>query len=449
MADYVAVLKKTIDGLGNTTPEIRKKVYEKARAAISKKLMAIDPPPAKEVFDRQMQALDQAVEQVEVDYGAQPADIAVDEPGPAPRVGPEVAANDPVAPEVSSVASERWDDKGAPPPLSGLTQQKGRRGRGLLWAVLLLVAVGVGGYFAWANQDRLQQYADMVLGGDQPGAEDGKDQPADTANQPDRPAGEDTQDSNGGPEQSSTKFTQRLTPDGREVDEGPAAGEPTVGEGTSISNPTPDNGTSEPQTAQTDGTSATAGETPTLPVGQKAIYYEERTSSLDGSAQAGAVVWSIIQESPGGDFPPEPAIRGELTIPENGVSLRITFRRNADKTLPASHIIELVFETPEGFAGGTIDGVLRITMKDSEQATGNPLIGIPAKIADGFFLVALTDAKAEVETNMTLLRRQSWIDIPIAYGTGRRALLTMEKGVPGDKVFDDVLTAWQAATAGQ
>lgn len=448
MADYVAVLKKTIDGLGNTTPEIRKKVYEKARAAISKKLMAIDPPPAKEVFDQQMQALDQAVEQVEAEYGAQPDTVADNEPVSGPEAGLDVAANDPVAPEVGSVASERWDDNGAP-PLSGLTQQKKSRGRGLIWAVLLLVVIGAGGYFAWANQGSLQQYVDMALGGGQPGAEDGKDQPADTASQSEKPTGEDTQDSNGGPEQSSTKFTQRLTTDGREVDEGPAAGEPTVGEGTSISNPTPEDGTSEPQSAQTNDTSAPAGETPSLPVGQKAIYYEERTSSLDGSAQPGAVVWSVIQESPGGDLPPEPAIRGDLTIPENGVSLRITFRRNADKTLPASHIIELVFETPGDFAGGTIDGVLRITMKDSEQATGNPLIGIPAKIADGFFLVALTDAKAEVETNMTLLRRQSWLDIPIAYGTGRRALLTMEKGVPGDKVFDEVLTAWQAASAGQ
>lgn len=447
MADYVAVLKKTIDGLGNTTPDIRKKVYEKARAAISKKLMAIDPPPAKDVFDRQMQALDKAVEQVEAEFGMPPDDDLHDDP----VLGPEIAANDPVAPEISAVASERWDDNGDPPPLSGLNPQKGR-GRGLLWAGLLLVLIGAGGYFAWANQDRVLQYADTLLGGadgDQPGAEDGKDQPADTASQPDKPVAGDAPDASGGPEQSSTKFTQRLTTDGREIDEGPAAGEPTVGEGTSISSPTPTDTAAGSQNAETADTSAPAGQTPALPVGQKAIYYEERTSSLDGSAKPGAVVWSVVQESPGGDLPAEPAIRGELTIPENGVSLRMTFRRNADKTLPASHIIELVFETPEDFAGGTIDGVLRITMKDSEQATGNPLIGIPAKIADGFFLVALTDAKAEVETNTTLLRRQNWLDIPIAYGTGRRALLTMEKGVPGDKVFDEVLTAWQQATAGQ
>ena len=87
-------------------------------------------------------------------------------------------------------------------------------------------------------------------------------------------------------------------------------------------------------------------------------------------------------------------------------------------------------------------------MKGSEQEAGNPLIGIPAKIADGFFLVALNDTKAEIDANLTLLRRQSWIDVPVVYKSGRRALLTMEKGIPGDKVFDEALKAWVAASSG-
>ena len=49
---------------------------------------------------------------------------------------------------------------------------------------------------------------------------------------------------------------------------------------------------------------------------------------------------------------------------------------------------------------------------------------------------------------MTLLRRQSWIDVPIVYKSGRRALFTLEKGIPGDKVFDEALKAWTTASAG-
>jgi hypothetical protein len=183
-------------------------------------------------------------------------------------------------------------------------------------------------------------------------------------------------------------------------------------------------------------------------VGQKAIFYEERTSSAQGSAEPGTIVWSLIQESPGGDLPPEPAIRAEATIPGKDVQLRMTIKRNADQTLPASHIIEMIFLTPEGFEGGGIENILRVAMKGSEQEAGSALIGIPAKIADGFFLVALNDTKAEIDANMALLRRQSWIDVPIVYKSGRRALFTMEKGIPGEKVFDEALKAWQAASAG-
>jgi hypothetical protein len=184
---------------------------------------------------------------------------------------------------------------------------------------------------------------------------------------------------------------------------------------------------------------------PALAVGQKAIFYEERTSTSEGSAEPGSIVWSLVQESPGGNLPPEPAIRAEATIPGKDVQLRMTIKRNADQSLPASHIIEMIFLTPEGFPGGGIDNILRVALKGSEQEAGNPLIGIPAKIADGFFLVALNDSKAETAANLTLLRRQAWIDIPVVYKSGRRALFTMEKGIPGDKVFDEALKAWAAA----
>jgi hypothetical protein len=185
-----------------------------------------------------------------------------------------------------------------------------------------------------------------------------------------------------------------------------------------------------------------------VPVGQKAIFYEERTSVAQGSAEPGNIVWSLVQESPGGDAPPEPAIRGEATIPGKDVQLRLTIRRNADQTLPASHIVEMIFLTPDGFEGGGIENVLRIALKTAEQDAGSPLIGIPAKIADGYFLVALSNNDAERNQNTQLMLQQQWIDIPIAYRSGRRALVTMEKGIPGNKVFQDAIRAWQAASSG-
>ena len=206
-------------------------------------------------------------------------------------------------------------------------------------------------------------------------------------------------------------------------------------------------------TAQAPGTPSAsptqaASQEKSIPVGQRAIFYEERTNVSDASAEPGSIVWSLVQESPGNDLPPEAAIRAEATIPGKDVQLRMTIRRNADKTLPASHIVEMIFLTPAGFEGGGIDNVLRMSMKGSEQEAGSPLLGIPAKIADGFFLIALNDTKPDMDANTSLLRRQSWIDVPVQYKSGRRALFTMEKGIPGAKVFDEALKAWQTDTSG-
>src|SRR5690606_37579062 len=101
--------------------------------------------------------------------------------------------------------------------------------------------------------------------------------------------------------------------------------------------------------------------------------------------------------------------------------------------------------TPDGFGGGGVASVSRIAFKETEQAAGSPLIGIPAKIADGFFLIALSDASAETQANLGLLENQSWLDIPIVYQSGQRALLSLEKGIPGERVFQDALQAWAGA----
>jgi hypothetical protein len=68
VADFVAVLRKTLDGLGETTPEVRARVYDKARSTIAAKLAAIDPPPPATVAERQKRALEDAIRQVEARY---------------------------------------------------------------------------------------------------------------------------------------------------------------------------------------------------------------------------------------------------------------------------------------------------------------------------------------------------------------------------------------------
>jgi hypothetical protein len=563
MADFVAVLKKTLGGLGETTPEIRSRVYDKARATIAAKLAALDPQPPAAVAERQKKMLEDAIAEVEREYAPPPpppaevdplaelehlfssidrnknqtahaapsvsppaAPPATPRPGPvaspsvagppepAPKaperaVEPAVAEKPvPPAPQPPPAPEPRREpgpeatvppQRAAPPapqpsgfdrPLAGSVpvqdeaddvfdrvpethhpvsprverrpemafgeeeeEDERRSYKGLIAAVAALVVLAGGGYAAWLNKDAIG----TMFAGDS-----GEPKPVVVKPVKVPPPDEETASagppapapspaSNGG--ETSDKFTQRLLPDGKEVDPGPAGGGSTIGEGSSVVALTTPPPASAPDAGQPaapvsppapQGESAQAG----VAVGQKAIYYEERTNVAQGSAEAGNVVWSLVQESPGGDEPPEPAIRGEVQVPGKDVQLRMTIRRNADETLPASHIIEMIFLTPAGFEGGGIDNLLRIALKKAEQDAGSPLIGIPAKIADGYFLVALNDTKADEDANLSLLRNQEWIDVPVIYKSGRRALLTMEKGMPGGKVFDEAIRAWQAKTAG-
>lgn len=537
MADFVAVLKKTIDGLDEANPDVRRKVYEKARITIAAKLGQINPPPPPAVAERQKKALEDAIQKVEAEYMA--AEIAgeeseepVDEleavfaslsdtkPKVAPKpVEPAAFANrpperpaapmpsalsgvqkpvaeeqktppaviarptaesapkqaDPKRPEVAADPDSFFFEPDGDEPFAGeITRPspRRRRGLGLPIAVLALIVIAGAAFGAWFKRDdiaaalgfHLPQVARTTPPASNPPAAKNvaNVNPTPAPSKPDAGKAADKKpnaippaqteakgDSSAAPASDSmTKFTQRLAADGTESNPGPASGESKVGEGTSVASATP---AAAGNATAGQGLAATpAGpDKAQVPVAQRAIFYEERTNTEQGSANTGTVVWSLVNESPGGDLPAEPAIRGEATIPAKNLQLRITIRRNGDKTLPASHIVELIFLTPDNFEGGGIDSVLRMAMKDTEQAPGSPVIGIPAKIADGYFLLALNDGKAEIETNTTLLRRESWIDIPVVYKSGRRALMTLEKGIPGDKVFDDVMKAWEQTPVGQ
>jgi len=549
MADFVAVLRKTIDGLGDKpTPEMRARVYEKARATIAAKLAAVSPPPPATVVERQKRSLEEAIKQVESEYTParpmrdrsdplaeleqvfaslqakpeirpaippapapsmpasswtsppaarsaaatppeadpfrtpKPAYAPAERPAPAAPPRREVpppsrpVVHQPAAVAPAVVEPEDDDDSVAAPEATGRTafgpedeprEEPARRRVSpvvpIAAAAIALLVVAGGGYAVWLNKD---DFAAMLgFGGTEVAVT--TPQPAEPAASAPTAAPAAEPETQPAAEAAQPKFTQRLNADGTEVDEGPAAGAaPTVGEGTTVAAATQPSQAEPPAAAQqpaagqpaAPATEATGAEAAApaaqqppvaqVAVGQKAIFYEERTSTAQGSAESGSIVWSVVRESPGGDAPPEPAIRGEATIPGKDLQLRLTIRRNADQTLPASHIIELIFLTPEGFGGGGIDNILRFALKDTEEAPGNPLIGMPAKIADGYFLIALNDSKAEIDANLQLLGRQNWIDIPVVYKSGRRALITMEKGIPGEKAFDEAIKAWQAASAG-
>jgi hypothetical protein len=173
-------------------------------------------------------------------------------------------------------------------------------------------------------------------------------------------------------------------------------------------------------------------------VAQKAILYEQPT---DGSQNVKIVpataTWKFNPNSSNG-----PEIQANLEVPEKGMKVTLNIRKNNDSALPASHLVEIVVDTPADFAGGGVKSVPALVMKPTEDSRGQPLDGAAAKVADGFFWIAFSNDAEPMAKNVALLRERNWIDLPIVYNNDQRAILTFEKGTPGQRVFEKAIAAW-------
>ena len=332
-------------------------------------------------------------------------------------------------------AGRHDDDDGFEEEKSG----SGKRIALAVGAVVLVAVIAVGGYFAYENRDSLMAPGDAVTETETPADTTATPPDAETEAEPatetaGAPATTAPESEEGGTEK---QFTQRLLPDGTEVDEGlPAAGE-NAGPARSVASQTA--GSTAPASAGQD----TADPAPPVGAAQKMYLYEEQLGQTVPSAFQGTVTWELKQEN-NGTAVSEPVIEGVMNVPDAGLSGVVTFRRNDDSSLPASHLIDISFTLGDNFQGGAVDNVQRMSLKNTEASRGDPLIAVSAKITDDLYMLALNDFDQARGQNMALLAERNWIDIPVTYRNGRRALLTLEKGTTGMAIFDRAVQEWQA-----
>lgn len=154
-------------------------------------------------------------------------------------------------------------------------------------------------------------------------------------------------------------------------------------------------------------------------------------------------MWHVETVSPGANQPLETVVRADIDIPERKMTMRWTLQRNLDKAMPASHTVEVVFTLPPDFPHQGIQNVPGVLMKENEQTRGVPLSGLAVKVTDGYFLIGLSASDTDQQRNIALLKDRPWFDVPIVYADGRRAILAVEKGTPGDRAFAQAFQAWK------
>jgi hypothetical protein len=156
----------------------------------------------------------------------------------------------------------------------------------------------------------------------------------------------------------------------------------------------------------------------------------------------GSAVWRTEPVAPGPGQKPDVVVRADIEIPQQKVQMRLSLRRNDDKQPPASHKVEMVFTLSPDFLHGGISNIPGILMKEGETTRGVPLNGVAVKVATNFFLIGLSSVEADIQRNIQLLKERSWFDIPVVYSDGRRAIIAIEKGIPGERAFTEAFATW-------
>jgi hypothetical protein len=464
MADYLPLIMRAVGGLERNTAENRRALYERARSALVAQLRGMDPPLDEADITRERLALEEAVRRVEseaarrprvdevpppppgfdedddparpapeddrpslTDQGLkgfrdvvaeaeglgdasakasraarefydhapperrEPVHTAPAQPSDAPEEAPpEIfdAGRTPPEPEGGPAVStaESWPPSTPPRHGRGEDFEEPRRSyRGLIRALIILVALGAVGAVGYWQREQIMSLATSMMTKTQTAK---PQQPADAA----KPQGQ-------------SKIADRVGSDSKPSQ-------------------------SQPATA------------PAAAVAQKVVLYEEDPNNPQGKRSVGSAVWKTETVSPGPGLAPELVVKAEVDIPERHMRMVWSLRRNTDKALPASHTIEIMFTLPADFPEGAINNVPGVLMKQNEQTRGVPLAGLAVKVTNGFFLVGLSSADVDRQRNIQLLKDRDWFDVPIVYTSGKRAILAVEKGQPGERAFEEAFRAW-------
>lgn len=174
-----------------------------------------------------------------------------------------------------------------------------------------------------------------------------------------------------------------------------------------------------------------------------AVVINEDPSNRQGQRHPGTVTWRTDRIKAAAGQPDELVIHADVEIPDMKLTMTMDIKRNTDKSLPASHVVEMTFVSPREVAASTVISVPGMMLKFTEQARGTPLAALSVKITDGSFMVGLSNSETDRRRNLQLLKERSWFDIPIVYANQHRGILAVQKGFHGEDVFFEAMTAWE------
>jgi hypothetical protein len=178
----------------------------------------------------------------------------------------------------------------------------------------------------------------------------------------------------------------------------------------------------------------------------RAALYEE-VAGQQGKRYDGTVTWRAGQVTASAGNVPGFTVTAQVAMPQRPLSMTLSIRRNLDATLPATHTMEVSFDLPPDSTTGGIADMIGVMMKPDQESPGQHLAASRVKVRDGFYILGLSAVDIDARHNNEALRSQPWFGIPIRYKNGSRAVIVLEKGEIGEKIFAEAFTRWNAGAA--
>jgi len=408
MADFHPILARAIAGLTDKSPEARRAVYDRARTALLAQLRSLDPPLSEADITRERLSLDEAVSRIEAEIALAEAiepslpPLPMDEPPATPAAPPARPQPEPKPRQPAPREMPRFEERAAAQEDAQPIRPRVAppRKRGVDPGHVRTAIVGGGVALAVAVIAGAAYYVNKVAPQDQQVRPRVETQAA--------PAQQD----------QTGKISER------------AGNEPT-------STPSQPSGQRPNQQA-----SAQPGSD--IAVAQRAILYiEVPDAPQQPRTVQGRVLWRLDSDIAGPGQPVETIVRATIEVADAGLSLDFTIRRNTDSAFPASHIIGMRFTTTGEAANDAVREVGVPQFKLEEGERGAPLSAISSALGENLFVAALSNVPVEAERNLDLLRNRAWIDLPVRFASGRRGIITFEKGGAGSRTIGDALNRWQ------
>lgn len=160
------------------------------------------------------------------------------------------------------------------------------------------------------------------------------------------------------------------------------------------------------------------------------------------TTHVGSTLWRLVPSQRSG-AEGQPAIHADVNLPEIRMRLTLTIEKNTDTTLRASHTMTMRFALEPGGDFPAVAELRAPQMRNENTPAVDPLAGVQAKITQNIFIIALTGEPAFAARNIETMKTRGWFDFPLRTADGRIGKITLEKGAPGDRLFEEAFEAWK------